>query len=184
MPIDEALTDPNLLGAALGKPETWATWLAALKAAFGIALTEEEHQTFASIAGNREPPSHRVNQMWAVAGRGSGKSRISAAIAVYTACFLKHDLDPGETGYVLTLAGSKDQAQLVFNYAAAFMRRSAILQKMISSVSAYEIKLTNKVIIAVHSNSFRLIRGKTLLAVICDEVSFWRDDTNSSQPRH
>ena len=51
--IDRALLDPKLLGAALGGPaETWATWLAALKAAFGIALTETERPiAFASIAG-------------------------------------------------------------------------------------------------------------------------------------
>lgn len=55
MPIDQALGDPNLLGAALGEPETWATWLVALKAAFGIELTEVERGTFASIAAPRAP---------------------------------------------------------------------------------------------------------------------------------
>jgi len=51
--IDDALFDPNLLGAALGNPDTWQTWRVALKAAWGIELNREEARTFASIAGSR-----------------------------------------------------------------------------------------------------------------------------------
>jgi hypothetical protein len=36
--IDAALRDPKVLGAALGEPATWATWLTTLKAGFGIAF--------------------------------------------------------------------------------------------------------------------------------------------------
>jgi phage terminase large subunit-like protein len=156
--IEQALEDRQLLGAALGDAETWATWLVALKAAFGIKLNRSERRTFASIAGSRRPPRHKLSELWAIAGRGSGKSRISAAIAVYLACFQEHDLDPGETGYVLVLAGSRDQARMVFSYAAAFLRRSPILRKMIANVTAFEIQLSNNVTVAVHSNSFRLRR--------------------------
>ena len=35
--------------------------------------------------------------------------------------------------------------------------------------------------IAVHAGSYRTIRGRTLLAVVGDETSFWRDET-SAQP--
>jgi hypothetical protein len=96
--IDRALQDSKLLGASLGDPATWATWLVTLKAAFGIALTDDERRAFESIAGSRQPPSRKVQQLWAILGRGSGKSRMAAAIAVYIACFPQHDLDPGEIG--------------------------------------------------------------------------------------
>ena len=69
---------------------------------------------------------------------------------------------------------------MVFCYAAAFLRRSPILRKMIANVTAFEIQLTNNVTIAVHSNSFRLIRGRTLLACIFDEIAFWRDDSSAN----
>ena len=39
-------------------------------------------------------------------------------------------------------------------------------------MTAHEIRLTNGVVIAVHTNSFRLIRGHTLLACIFDEVAY------------
>jgi phage terminase large subunit-like protein len=158
-----------------GGPSTWATWIAALKAAFGLKLTRAERRAFTTIAGSRKPPKRRVQELWTVAGRGSGKSRMTAAVATYIACFLKHDLDPGETGHVLVLAGSRDQAQMVFSYARAFLNRSPILKKLIKSTTAHEIRLTNGVTIGVHSNSFRLIRGRTLLACVFDEIAFWRE---------
>ena len=178
--IADALSDGKLLGAALGPPSTWSTWMAVLKAAFAAPLDKVERETFKSIAGSREPPDHRVNQLWAIAGRGSGKSRVAAAIATYLACFQEHDLDPGETGYVLVLAASRDQANAAFNYAQAFLNSSPILRKQIESVVANEIRLKNNVCLAIHTNNFRLIRGRTLLACVFDEIAFWRDDTSAN----
>ena len=177
--IDQALRDPKLLGSALGSTKSWSTWLTVLKAAFGLKLNRSERRTFTSIAGSREPPGKKVEELWVAAGRGSGKSRISAAIAVYVAAFFEHDLDPGEVGHVLVLAGSRDQAQMVFGYVRAFLHRSPILRKMIENVTFGEIRLTNGVTIAVHSNSYRLIRGRTLLAVVADEIAFWRDEDSA-----
>ena len=56
-PIDEALLDENLLGAALGDPASWSVWLTALKAAFGHLLTRDELAVFARIAGDRPHPA-------------------------------------------------------------------------------------------------------------------------------
>ena len=46
-PIDSALRDQNLLGAALGDASSWSTWLVALRAAAGLPLNEQQQQTFA-----------------------------------------------------------------------------------------------------------------------------------------
>ena len=128
---------------------SWSTWLATLGAAFGLTLNRAERRRL----GSRKPPQKKVRELWAICGRGSGKSRISAAICVYIACFLQHHLDPGERGYVLALAGSRDQASWCSRTLKSFIRRSPILKKMVSSMTAHEIKLTNGVVIAVHSNS-------------------------------
>ena len=79
-PIDSALRDQNLLGAALGDASSWSTWLVALRAAAGLPLNEQQQQTFAAVAGNRAPPSHRVREFWCVVGRGGGKSRIGCGL--------------------------------------------------------------------------------------------------------
>jgi hypothetical protein len=108
---------------------------------------------------------------------------MAAAIASYVAAFQDHSarLSPGEVGFVLVLAASKDQANVVFGYVKAFFEGSAILRQLIEDVTAQEIRLRGNVVVAVHSSSHRTVRGRTLLACIFDEVGFWRDE-NSSQP--
>jgi hypothetical protein len=180
--IDAALSDRKLLGAALGDLAPWATWRVVLKAAFGDSLNEQERQTFAAVAGDRKPPSRTVRELIAIAGRRSGKSRIAALVAVFIAACVDHraKLAPGETGYVLVLAGSRSQASVVFRYAQAFLESSPILQREVSEVTAEEIRLRSGIIIAVHPNSYRTIRGRSLLACVFDEVSYWRDETSAN----
>src|ERR1700683_1596864 len=122
--IDDALSDRALLGAALGNSATWQTWRAVLRATFGLALNQDEARAFASVAGNRAPPTKRVRELWAIVGRRGGKSRMAAAIAIYLAIFVKHKLARGEHGMVLVLAASTEQARVVFNYAKAFVSES------------------------------------------------------------
>jgi hypothetical protein len=181
--IDRALRDPHLLGAALGDIGTWVRWLVVLRAAFGlgIAMSPEERQTFAQVAGDRAPPTQRVSELWAVVGRRSGKTRMAAAVAVFIAAIEKHKLAPGEVGYVLLLAASRSQASVAFSYVVAFLEASPILRQQIESVTANEVRLKGDIIIGVHAGSYRTIRGRSLLAVIADETSFWRDES-SAQP--
>jgi hypothetical protein len=177
--IDRALIDPHLLGAALGDATPWSTWLAVLRAAFGLPLDDEQRAIFHEVAGERGPPHKRVRELWAIIGRRGGKSRIAAALAVYAATFVKHDLASGETGYVLVLAASRDQARVVFDYVKGFFDASSVLRQEVASVTATEIKLKNGIILSTHANSFRSIRGRTLLAVIFDEVALWRDEVSA-----
>ncbi len=93
-----ALTDPNLLGAALGDPESWTIWRAVLRAAFGLPLQGDDLEHFKAVAGDRAPPDERVDELWAVVGRRSGKTRMAAAISVHVATLEEHHLAPGEIG--------------------------------------------------------------------------------------
>lgn len=179
--IDRALRDANLLGAALGPADTWLTWLAILRASFGLPLDAEQSAIFGAVAGGRAPPTSRVRELWAIIGRRSGKSRIAAALADFVAAFGDHagKLAAGEVGTILVLAASRVQAQAVFGYIVAFLESSAILSQLVKSVSVDEIILHGNIAISVHSNNYRTVRGRTLLACIFDEVGFWRDETTS-----
>jgi hypothetical protein len=139
--VDRSITDPNLLGAALGNPGTWANWLCVLRAAFAVPMTESDIARFAEIAGGRHPPAHRVRELWAVVGRRSGKTRMAAAVCVHIGAIEQHKLAPGEIGFVLLLAASKSQAQVAFGYVRGFLESSPILAQQIESVSTEEIKL-------------------------------------------
>jgi hypothetical protein len=178
--ITDAISDPKLLGAALGDGVSWQTWRVVLKAAFGLDLNRDEAEAFTAVAGSRSPPTKRVRELWAIIGRRGGKSRIAAALAVYLAAFTKHKLSIGEIGMVLVLAASRDQAQTVFSYLKGFLEASPILRKEIFNITAHEITLRNGIVIAVHSNSFRTIRGRTLIACIFDEIAFWRDESSAT----
>ena len=68
----------------------------------------------------------------------------------------------------------------MFDYTLAFLNNSPVLQKEIASTTRSEIRLKNGINIAIHANSFRSVRGRTLCACIFDEVSYWRDDTTAT----
>src|SRR6516225_2027255 len=137
--IDRALADHRLLGGALGDLASWSTWFVVLKAAFGLPLDDTERSTFTKIAGDRPPPGKRVRELWAVCARRSGKSRVAAALAVFLALFRQHRLAKGETGYVLVLAATADQAKTVFQYCAGFIEGSEALRREVVSITAHEI---------------------------------------------
>jgi hypothetical protein len=178
--IVQALADERLLGAALHPFETWQTWGVALKAAFNLPLTEDEHATFRAIAGERGLPTRRVRELWAVCGRRSGKSRMAAAIAVYLALFGRYHLAPGERGVCLVVAASVDQAKAVFEYIVGFLGSTPALRKEIANVTRTEVELRNGIVIGVHACSFRTVRGRTLVACVFDETAFWRDESSAA----
>ena len=179
--IDRALCDEKLLGAALGDPDTWLTWRAVLKATFGLELDDDEVERFAGVSGGREPPVNRVSELWAIAGRRSGKSRMAAALATYLAAFVDwtKKLAPGEPGFVLTLSPTIAQAELITEYCRAFLEESPILRRKVIASNKKEIRLDGNITIAAHPNSFRSTRGRTLLAAIMDEAAFYRDETSA-----
>jgi hypothetical protein len=180
--IGKALPDKNLLGAALGDISTWRVWLAVLKATFAEPLSVDELAIFKQVAGDRAPPRKRVRELWCgPIGRRSGKSRMSAAVATYIAALIDHSkrLVPGETGIIAVIAASREQAQTVFGYVKGFLQSAPLLAECVESIGETEIKLRGSVAIMVLTNSYRVARGQTLLAVVGDEVSFWRDESTS-----
>jgi hypothetical protein len=88
--ISQAFHDRRLFAATLGDLSTWQVWLTVLCAAFALPFTFEQQQLFAAIAGGRLPPLKTVRELWCIAGRRSGKSRVAALIAVFIALFVKH----------------------------------------------------------------------------------------------
>jgi hypothetical protein len=178
--IDEALADKRLLGAALGDPRTWTTWRAVLRAAFGLRLSDTQRSAFATVAGDREPPARRVDELWCVVGRRGGKTRTASGIAAFIGAIETHRLAAGEIGFVLLLAPSKPQAAIALEYIKGFLQASPVLRQQIESVTDEEIRLKNNIVIGTHANSFRTIRGRTLIAAIFDESAFWRNDESAT----
>ena len=139
---------------------------------------------FKAVAGGRVLPLKRVRELWCIIGRRGGKSRMAAALACYFALFVKHKLSGGERGMVLVLAATVEQAKVVFDYVLAFLNSSSgAAEGNQLQTTRSEIRLKNGINIAIHANSFRSVRGRTLCACIFDEVEYWRDD-KTAHARH
>ena len=73
-----------------------------------------------------------------------------------------------------------DQAANVLDYVRGFITQSDALRGEVVGETQTEVRLRNNIIIASHVNSFRTIRGKSLVCCIFDEVSIWKDESSAA----
>jgi hypothetical protein len=181
--VVDAMNDPRLFEPWFRGP-TWDGWRAVLKAAFALPMTDEEIAFFKSVAGDREPPKKRVREIWCCVGRRGGKDSIASLIAAYAASTFdqQHKLRPGERALCASIAYDRDQSKIVFDYTHAYFEESPVLNRLIQKDDrASDFQLTNRVDVAVLTNSFRAVRGRPILLAVLDELAFWRDE-NSQNP--
>ena len=176
--VSDAMASPKLF-APFFAGDSWNTWRAVLKAAYAESLSVAELEAFRAVA-ERNPPARPVSETIAIAGRGAGKDSIASLIATVTAVNFKGKLRPGEKAVVMCLACDRDQASIVFNYIRGYFDLIPALGKLVRSVGSDSIELRNGVVIEVHSNSYRSVRGRSILCAIFDEVAFWRSEDSAS----
>lgn len=172
--ITEALADPELFGGMFDAP-SWGRWIVFLKALFGLPLTPPELVIFRYHTARQTAPTKASRYAELVCGRRGGKSRILSLIATFLACCLDHRpyLVPGETPVVAVIAKDRDQAKVILNYVIGFLQEVPAFASMIVDELAESVKLSNRVVIEVHTASLAAPRGRTFLAVLADEIAFW-----------
>jgi hypothetical protein len=150
---------------------SWLRWMAVIKAAFADPMTDEEIALFREIA-DRDPPKRRVRELWCVIGRGGGKDSVASGIAASLALrdYRKY-LRPGEKPTVVCIASDRTQAQIVQGYILGYFHDYDELRPLIAKENADGVELTNGVAITIATNSFKGIRGRTIVAAILDEVA-------------
>jgi hypothetical protein len=159
---------------------TWDRWRAVLKAAGGEALTKAELKLFQGVA-QRNPPRKPVSELWLICGRSAGKDSVASAVATVAAtCDYSARLRPGEMATILRLAVDRTQASIVLNYIRGNFASSPLLKQLIVRETAEGLELANNVEIVVATNSFRSIRGRTVVCAVLDELAFWRDESSSN----
>jgi len=180
--ILEALSDPKLFAPFFHPSESWRGWQTFLAALFGLPLDPEELSLYRKHTGRATPPLGPAREAWVIVGRRGGKSRMAAMVAVYLACFRDYSaaLAPGERGTLMVLAADRRQARTVFRYIAGLLEGVPMLEQLIEGRTSDAIHLANRISIEVHTASFRAVRGYTLVAAICDEVAFWRDESSAN----
>jgi hypothetical protein len=179
--IRDALSDPNLFGEFF-EGESWARWRTFLDGLFGLPMTDDELAIWQHHTGRERAPESAFREAFVVVGRRGGKSRTSAAVAVFLACFQDYSdvLSPGEQGEVMLLAPDRRQARVEFRYVESLIDGSPLLRSMVKSRTKETIELRNNITISVHTSNFRAIRGYTVVAAILDEVAFFRSDDSAN----
>ena len=184
MDIIRALRDPNLLGSLFKSPETWRAWEVYLAALFGLPIGAGDMALFRQCTGLERAPVGRVRESFVICGRRSGKSFISAIVAVYLACFKdwRPYLAPGEQEAVFVIENDKNQAGIIKRYVSGILHGPWLFKTKIENETQETIELSGGVSIAIKTCSFRTLRGYTLLGAVLEELAFWRSEGTSSNP--
>ncbi len=69
------------------------------------------------------------------------------------------------------IAADRKQARVIFNYISGLLHAVPLLAEQIENELADSIKLRNGVAIGIHASSIGAPRGRTFLAVLCDEIA-------------
>jgi hypothetical protein len=133
---------------------------------------------------SKEPPGSRAFPAACLHSTpGGGKDSVATSIATNIAVNFdprRSKLRPGEKAVVMLLAVDRAQAGVAFNYIKGYFEEVPALAKLVKHIGDDSIELRNRVVIEVHTNSYRSVRGRSLLCVICDEVAFWRSEDSAS----
>jgi hypothetical protein len=173
---DEALFAPSFRGTS------WTAWRAFLAALFALPMDDATLALYQHHTGRQKAPEAKFKEAALICGRRGGKSRILATIAVYLAAFIdyKQHLAPGEVATVAVIAADRRQARSIFRFITGLLNGVPMLAEMVEGETAESITLANGVVIEIHTASFRVTRGYTYAAVLCDEVAFWRSDESAN----
>jgi hypothetical protein len=169
----EALDDQDLFAGMFDAP-SWEPWKAFLEALQALPMSDAHLALYKQHTGRSEPPTKPARYAELVVGRRGGKSRILALIATYLATVIDHRpyVVPGEVPVVAIIARDRDQAKVIKSYISGFIRAIPLFEDLIEDEIADAIRLTNGVVIEIHTASIGAPRGRTFLAVLCEEIAY------------
>ena len=183
MNILQAIGDPNVFGGFFRGP-TWVVWRVFLAVLFGLPLTSEQLAIYQKFTGRTAAQTSPLHEAWLVIGRRGGKSFILAVIAVFLACFKdwRPFLGPGEVGTIMIIAADRRQARVIMRYCLGLLKSVPMLAQLIEAETRESIALRNRVVIEIHTASFRSTRGYAILCALVDEIAYLPTDEASSEP--
>lgn len=187
MNILSVMSDPDLFGPAFGLGrdgvDTWRAWRAFLAVLFGLFLAPDLAELVRHHTGRSDlPVAGGFTEACLVIGRRGGKSRVLSLIGLYLALFVDYSdrLAPGELAVIAIIAADRRQARNILAFTMGLLRSVDTLSDMIEAETQDSVTLSNGITIEVFSASFRLTRGTSLVAALCDELAFWRDETSAN----
>jgi hypothetical protein len=183
MNILDAMRDDNVFGQHF-RTNTWDSWRVFLSALFALPMTPAELALFQKHTGRTTPSSEPLREAWLVCGRRAGKSFVLATIAIFLAAFKdwRPFLGPNEAATVMVCAADRRQARVIMRYCLGLLRAVPMLRQLIEAETRDSIQLRNRVVLEIHTASFRSTRGYTIVAALLDELAYWPVDELSAAP--
>jgi hypothetical protein len=179
--IVQACDDREIFGEWFRDRSTWVAWFAFLKVMFAQPLDAAELDTFQKCTGRSAPSPLGYLEAALVIGRRGGKSLILALIAAFLAAFFDWSpyLTGGERGSIVIVAADRRQAAVIFKYLRR-MLDIPLLTGLIERETLDTLELSNRVSIEIQTASWKTIRGRTVVAALCDELAFWSDESSAN----
>jgi len=179
--IVDAMAPGALFSAAFRDTATWDAWRTALRAIFALPMSAADLALYRTCTGREAAPADPAREVFLVVGRRGGKSFVVAFIAVWLATKdYSRSLAPGERATIALIAADRQQARVLFRYVRGLLDAVPMLRRLVVRETASAIELENRVVIEVHTCSFRSTRGYSFAAVIADEAAFWRNDDSAT----
>lgn len=119
-----------------------------------------------------------VRELFVIAGRGAGKSIVSALLACFYAT-REYRRAPGERIYVGIFAPDRKQAGVTLRYVAGLLKSVPSLSALIEAETRESIDLFNGVTIEVMTASTAAPRGRSYALAICEEAAFLGQDDSA-----
>jgi hypothetical protein len=181
--ILQAMAASAVFAKQLRPGPNWDAWRAFLAALFGLPMSPEQLAIFNHCTQRSTPKLGGYQEAWLCCGRRALKSFTLAMTATFLATFKdwRPYLGPGELGTVMIIAMDRRQCRVILRYIKGLIDACPMLRKQVLSETAESITLKNKVIIEVHTSSFRSTRGYSLIAALCDEIAYWPAE-DSAEP--
>lgn len=163
----------------------WLGWKAFLAGIFGLPMTEPMLARWQEHTRRTHAPTTPAPEAWMVVGRRGGKSRIAALIAVYLACFRNYarHLAEGEVATIPIIAADRREARTVMRYLKGFLSTPQLQHRVVRTLTE-SVELQGRIQVELHTAGYRAVRGYTVAAAICDEIAFWRTDSEAASPDH
>jgi hypothetical protein len=182
--IIEAMAHDAVWRGWFKDPKTWAPWRSFLKTLFALPLDATELKLYRECTRRTTPPKQGFTEAWLVVGRRGGKSMVLALIACYLRVFRDWTrfLSPSEIGTIRIIATDRKQSRVIHRYCRALLTQVPSFSSLIKRADDDAIELTNRVTIEVQTASFRSVRGYTVIACLCDEIAYWRNDETAANP--
>lgn len=149
---------------------SWAAWGSVEDAIFGEEPKDPE--LVRKVTGRDELPSEQVSEAWIIAGRGAGKSRFVARVAVYFAAGREHERVAGEFIYCGVFAPDRKQAGVTFRYVVGLLKEVPALERLIVRERAQSVELSTGVVIEVVTANKAAPRGRAYALALIEEAAF------------